>query len=152
MQDESELVGVIGHEIAHVTRHHYRDALVKQAGLSLLVQALIGDDAGAITQLVAQSFASLASLSVSRNNESESDTYGTRYAADVGRNPMGIAKFFQRMNSQGIEILSTHPKSDTRVEDVTRQVNGNTTLKAVAADSAVTNYKDRFQQNTAVIR
>ena len=51
MKDESELVGVLGHEIAHVTRHHYRDALAKQAGLSVLLQVLVGDDAGQLTQV-----------------------------------------------------------------------------------------------------
>jgi predicted Zn-dependent protease len=152
MQDESELVGVIGHEIAHVTRHHYRDALAKQAGLSLLVQALVGNDAGKLTQLVAQSFATLAALSISRSNESEADTYGTRYEGAVCRNPMGIAKFFQRMENQGITILSTHPKAENRVEEVTKQVNADPVLRALSLDSAATNFRTRFEQRTAVIR
>jgi predicted Zn-dependent protease len=152
MRDESELVGVIGHEIAHVTRHHYRDALAKQAGLSLLIQALVGDDAGQIVTLVAQSFAGLSSLAVTRSNESEADDYGTRYTGAVERNPLGIAKYFGRVEGTGLEWFSTHPEPENRVEDVYEQVNRSATLRALAADSATTNYKSTFDAKTAVIR
>ncbi len=152
MQNESELAGVLGHEIAHVTQHHYRDAMVKQQGLSLLVQALVGDDAGKITELVASSFVQLTSLQISQGNESDADAYGTRYEAAIGRNPMGIANFFSRMQDQGIAILSTHPQPSSRVADVTAEVNGDATLQALAADSLNTNYKSRFEQYVGPIR
>lgn len=152
MKDESELVGVLGHEIAHVTRHHYRDALAKQAGLSVLLQVLVGDDAGQLTQVVAQTFGSLASLSVSRDNESDADKYGTKYTAATGRNPLGIAKYFGRVKNPGPAWLSTHPAPKNRVETVKAQVRTTPSYAALAANSAVTDYKARFEQKTAVIR
>jgi predicted Zn-dependent protease len=152
MKDESELVGVLGHEIAHVTRHHYRDALAQQAGLSILLQALVGQDANQLTQLVAQSFGALASLSVSRDNETESDKYGTKYTAATGRNPLGIAKYFERVPNPGPQWLSTHPAPKNRVETVKAIVRTNTNYASLAANSSVTDYKSRFDQKTAVIR
>ncbi len=152
MKDESELVGVIGHEIAHVTRHHYRDALAKQAGLSVLLQVLVGEDGGQLKQVVAQTFGSLASLSVSRDNESDADKYGTKYTAATGRNPLGIAKYFERVKNPGPAWLSTHPAPKNRVETVKAQVRKTPTYAALAANSAVTDYKSRFDQRTAVIR
>jgi predicted Zn-dependent protease len=152
MRDESELAGVLGHEIAHVTRHHYREAMARQAGLELLVQAVGGGNAGQIRQLVAQSFGALASLKVSRDNESDADTYGTRYTAAIGRNPLGIAKYFGRIKGTGFEWLSTHPEPGNRVGDVREQVRKNSAFNALAADSATTNYRSRFQQMTAAIR
>jgi predicted Zn-dependent protease len=152
MRDESELAGVLGHEISHVTQHHYRDALAKQAGIALLIDALVGDDAGAIRQLVAQTFFSLAGLAVTRSNESEADQYGTRDMGLIGRNPLGIAKYFTRVPNPGPQWLSSHPAPANRVESVENQVNGSTSLKALAADSAQTNYKSRFDAMTAVIR
>ena len=149
MRDESELAGVLGHEIAHVTRHHYRDALAQQAGLSLLLQALIGDDAGKILQLVAAGFASLAALAITRENEEEADVYGTRYEGAVRRNPMGIANFFARMQSQGLSILSTHPLPGDRVGDVTAQVNGDPALSALNVDSL--KFQARFQYYTGPV-
>lgn len=152
MKDESELAGVIGHEIAHVTRHHYRDALAKQTGMSILFQALLGNDAGQLTQVVAQTFGTLASLSVSRDNETDADGAGTRYLAATGRNPLGIAKYFERVKNPGPQWLSTHPAPANRVETIKAQVRTNATYSALAANSAVTDYKSRFDQMTAVIR
>jgi len=152
MQDESELVGVIGHEIAHVTRHHYRNAMAKQAGLSILIQALVDDNSGAITQLVAQTFGSLAVLGVSRENESEADHYGTQYAGAMKRNPLGIAKFFARFNDNSFDWFSTHPAPEKRVETVTAQVDKSSVLKALATNSSQTDYKDRFITNTKPLR
>jgi predicted Zn-dependent protease len=150
MQDESELVGVLGHEIAHVTRHHYRDALAKQASFSLLVQALMGNDAGKLAQLVAGSLVGLASLRVSQDNEKEADEYGTLYEAAVGRNPLGIAKYFARVKGSGIPWFSTHPDPGDRVEDVTAQVNASPQLKALADTSR--NYTAQFLSKTQVVR
>ncbi|MEO7425874.1 MAG: M48 family metalloprotease [Fibrobacteria bacterium] len=152
MRNESELAGVLGHEIAHVTQHHYRDAMAKDAALSLILQALLGNDAGQLTQLVAGSFASLAQLKVSRDNESEADYYGTKYIGAVGRNPLGIATLFSRFDAGGpASWLSTHPAPENRVGDVTSEVNGSTTLKAIAADSATTNFTVNFTEKTKVL-
>jgi predicted Zn-dependent protease len=152
MRDESELVGVLGHEIAHVTRHHYRDALAKETGLSILVQVLAGNDAGQLKQVVAQTFGSLASLSVSRSNETDADEAGTKYLAATGRNPLGIAKYFERVKNPGPQWLSTHPAPKNRVETVKAQVRANSGYAALAANSSVTDFKSRFDQKTAVIR
>ncbi len=151
MKDESELAGVLGHEIAHVTQHHYRDAMAKDAALSLLFQALLGNDAGKLTQLVAGSFFQLAAIKVTRTNEAEADEYGTKHVAYVHRNPMGIAKFFSRYPGTGFGWLSTHPDPPDRVGSVTAEVNGIASYKALAADSLVTNYQARFEQKTAAL-
>lgn len=118
MQSESELAGVLAHEIAHVTQHHYRDAMMKTAGISLVVQALAGNDSSVLKSAVKGLFTQLAELKVSRSNEDEADAYGTRYLGYAGWDPYGIADFFSRMPSTGIEWLSTHPDPATRVQAV----------------------------------
>lgn len=153
MNDESELAGVLGHEIAHVTWHHYRDALAKQAGMGILLDALLGNDAGKLAQLVAGSLFQLAALKVTRSNEAEADHYGTIYCGRAGRNPLGIAKYFSRSHAGGIpEWLSSHPGSDKRVEEVSAQVNASPNLKTLAADSATTNFTTRFLTSTRAVR
>jgi predicted Zn-dependent protease len=90
---------------------------------------------------------------VSRDNESEADHYGTIYAGNVGRNPLGVAKFFSRMPPEGLAAMaSTHPAPETRVADVEDEVKQSASLTALAADSATTNFQTRFQQMTAVLR
>jgi predicted Zn-dependent protease len=152
MKDESELAGVLGHEIAHVTQHHYRDALAKETGLSVLIQVLAGENASELKKVVAQTFGTLASLSVSRDNESDADENGTRYLAATGRNPLGIAKYFERVKNPGPQWLSTHPAPKNRVATVKAQVSKNTAYTALANNAAVTDYKARFDQMTAIVR
>jgi predicted Zn-dependent protease len=151
MKDESELVGVLGHEISHITRHHYRKSMSEDAAFSLLLQALVGNDSSALVQLVAGSFKSLTLLKASRNNEADADYYGTLKAGLVKRNPLGIAKFFGRVKSQGFAFFSTHPDPGDRVGDVTDEVNTSGILKPIADDSAATNYRTRFQLKAAPI-
>jgi beta-barrel assembly-enhancing protease len=152
MQDESELSGVLSHEIAHITMHHYRDAMAKDASFSILLQALFGNSSSQLTQLVAGSIHSLAALQVTSRNEAEADEVGTENVGRINRNPLGIAKFFSRYASGGLLAwISTHPDPPNRVRDVTAEVNASTSLKAIAADSATTNYKSRFVTNTAVL-
>jgi predicted Zn-dependent protease len=136
MKSESELMGVLGHELAHVTRHHYRDALAQQVGLSVLIDAVTGGG-GALTQFVGQFFGSMMSLSVSRENEYEADATGTIYLSRSGRHPTGIADFFSRMKDAGLAWLSTHPASSDRVDKVQAQVQGDATMRDQAANSTL---------------
>lgn len=142
--NESELAGVLGHEMAHITKHHYRDAVVKQAGLSILLDALVGNDASQLTQAVAGMFSTLTQLKVSRENEDEADATGTRYLGDSRRNPTGIATLFSRMPSSGIDWLSTHPASGDRVKAVTSEVSSEAATKGWdTSDSA--KFQSRFE-------
>ena len=151
MNNEAELSGVLGHEISHVVWHHYRDALAKTAGMGILLDALLGDDAGKLAQVVAGSLFQLAALKVSRSNESEADHYGTIYSGKAGRNPLGIANYFARAKEAGFAWLSSHPGSADRVEDVTDQVNASASLKALAADSS-SNFTARFTAAQSLIK
>ncbi len=120
--NEAELAGVLAHEMAHITKHHYRDAVMKQAGLSILMDALLGENASQLSQAVASMFSTLSQLKVSRENEDDADATGTRYLGDSRRNPTGIATLFSRMPSSGIDWLSTHPASTDRVGAVNKLV------------------------------
>lgn len=150
MEDEAELAGVLGHEIAHVTWHHYRDALAKTAGMGLLIDVLLGDDAGQLAQVVAGSLFQIAALKVTRSNESEADFHGTLYSGGADRNPRGIAKYFARVKDMGFSWISSHPGPGDRVQTVNAQVDANPSLKAIA-DSAH-DFRTRFIEKTAVIR
>jgi beta-barrel assembly-enhancing protease len=152
MENECELAGVLGHEIAHVTQHHYRDAMAKQAGLSLLVQALVNDNSGQITQLVAGSLFGLASLGVSRSNESEADHYGTLYLGNTERNPLGIATFFERMEGSSLDWFSTHPAPTTRVQDVKDEVQADSKLNALATKHPAVDFEEVFLHRTRALR
>ncbi len=147
LKDESELSGVLGHEITHVTHHHYRRQLAKNTTLGLALDVALGAaGAGQGGQLAAGALFQLAGLKFTRSDEAEADQGGTVITARMGRNPMGIAKYFQRAKSAGTpEWLSDHPGNKNRVQAVTKTVNGNAQFRRLASDSSVTNYASRFQ-------
>ncbi len=153
MQDESELVGVLGHEITHVTHHHYRQQLAKQTTLGLALQAvLVASNAGQGSQMAAGAAFQLAGLKFSRSDETDADKGGTLTLGRTSRNPLGIAKYFNRSKNQGVpEWLSDHPGNKNRVGAVEKIVDRDAKLKALAADSVHTNYRERYQQHIGAL-
>ncbi|XOV75299.1 MAG: M48 family metalloprotease [Phycisphaerales bacterium] len=91
MDNEAQLAGVLGHEIAHVTARHANNRLVRQAGLSLAAAiggVVIGSDED--LQLLVNGLvtgAGVYALTFDRGQESESDQLGMRYMAQAGYNP-----------------------------------------------------------------
>lgn len=153
MQNESELMGVLGHEITHVTHHHYRRQLAKSTTLGLALQGvLIGTGAGQGTQMAAGAAFQLAGLQFSRSDETDADEGGTLALAKAGRNPTGIATYFERAKSAGIpEWLSSHPGNSSRVKHVNKMVARDPKMKALAEQGAATAFADRFRQHVAAL-
>ena len=153
LHDESELIGVLGHEITHVTHHHYRQQVAKNTALSVALQTVLtSTNAGAVSQLAAGAVAQLATLKFSRTDESDADKGGTLTLGRVGRDPLGIAKYFTRAQSMGVpEWLSDHPGNGNRVKAVTKIVDADPKLKALAADAVHTDYQQRYQQHVSAL-
>jgi predicted Zn-dependent protease len=126
-QSESELMGVLGHEVGHVVRHHSREGMVKQAGASTVIGIFLGDG---IAGLIGELGATFWLLGNSRENELEADEMGYYYTNKIGISSKGLSDFFARglkTNAQGkcenpkkessiFDVLSTHPPSCERVE------------------------------------
>ncbi len=116
LDNEDELAGVIGHEIAHADRRHSTDQLTKQYGISLLLQAALGEESA-----LAEVGAGLLLLKYGRDAESEADEYSVRYLCPTDYNAAGGAGFFEKIEAAGgsstPEFLSTHPSPDKRIEN-----------------------------------
>jgi predicted Zn-dependent protease len=123
----SELAGVLGHEIAHVTRRHSVNQMVKAqranvglTGLCLFVPSACQGVAGAGVQLIAQG----AFAKFSRDDEVEADRYGVQYVTRAGIDPRGVPAMFQillgerKANPSGVEaFFASHPIEESRVAD-----------------------------------
>ncbi len=126
-ESEAELVGVLGHEIGHVTARHSVSRISKTqlaAGVwgmgSVLVPELRDYEALAGVGL------QLAFLKFSRDDERQSDRLGVRYMAQAGYDPgelsevMGmLARVTSGEDGSGPpEWLSTHPNPENREETI----------------------------------
>jgi predicted Zn-dependent protease len=121
-ENEDQLGAVLGHEVAHVTEHHSVERanreLTTRVGVTA-VGAIWGSTAGDMSQLGAQLG---LSLPYGRAQESEADVVGLAYMSDAGFDPRQSVKLWKNMaeKNKGAppEFLSTHPSSDTRIDDL----------------------------------
>jgi beta-barrel assembly-enhancing protease len=120
--DESELAGVIGHEIAHVTQRHIAERLVAAYGIEALSAIALGQNPGMAGQIAKQVLGGGSLLAYGRDQESEADMKGLPYSLRAGYDPGGFVRLFKKLaKGEGpgfTVILQSHPMPSQRVEDV----------------------------------
>jgi predicted Zn-dependent protease len=134
--NESELAGVLAHEIAHVTQRHIARS-VQNAGrtnmasaaavlAAILISATTGmpSDMMLGTITAAQGLAAQQQINFTRTNEAEADRVGMTFLANAGFDPYGMPAFFwtlqQRSGNAGANIpdlLRTHPVTTERIAE-----------------------------------
>lgn len=130
---DDEVAAIMGHEIAHALREHSREKMAKQMGTGLaargvgaLVSGIFGIDPG-ITGSVANYGAQLIGLKFSRNDEREADLVGLDIAARAGFDPRAGIALWRKMAALDkrapIEVLSTHPGGESRIQDMEQHMN-----------------------------
>lgn len=118
LDQEDHFAGVLGHEIAHAANRHATEQMSKQYGIDVLISFLLGKNPGIGAELAA----GLVGLEFSREDEEEADAYSVYYLCETLYASDGTAGFFEKLVEEGSlevpEFLSTHPSSDSRVEDI----------------------------------
>lgn len=133
-RDESELAGVLAHEIAHVTQRHLVRAYEASSRLGLptaaamLAAILLGaatqSDAGIAAAVAVQASSLQYQINFTRANEQEADRIGIHTLSRVQIDPFGMADFFGRLQranrlygERPPEFLSTHPVTANRIAE-----------------------------------
>jgi predicted Zn-dependent protease len=121
----SELAGVIGHEIAHVTMRHSVDQMRSRTRTSILVTVFC-----AVTSICSSSAARVAIdvggqvlfAKYSRDDESQADSAAVGYLVTGGIDPRGIPAMFERLRAirqadpSALDAwFGSHPLEESRV-------------------------------------
>jgi len=116
-----EVMGVMGHELAHVSERHHVRSIINSLGIYAVLSAMIGD-VTAIAGTIASSGSDLASLSNSRKFETEADEQGFKFLQQAHINPQGLIDFFGTLEKEheksvldDLSFLSTHPVTKDRI-------------------------------------
>jgi beta-barrel assembly-enhancing protease len=134
---ESQLAGVLAHEIAHISERHAADQLTKSLvanGLLGLLGAVLGNDRGArAAQTGARILASGYMLKFSRDDEREADAVGADMMRRAGWDPRGMIEFMEMLRrEQGSDphrvqvFLSSHPAPGERASRLRTTLRGKT--------------------------
>ncbi|MCB1672012.1 MAG: M48 family metallopeptidase [Gammaproteobacteria bacterium] len=100
MNSEAELVGVLGHEVGHVTaRHAARQITQQQIGMiGLIGGSIISETVRNNTESILQAM-QLLSLRYSRQDEAQADELGYRYLVRTEHNPEGLTAVMRMLQS-----------------------------------------------------
>ncbi|MGC9080086.1 beta-barrel assembly-enhancing protease [Sulfurihydrogenibium sp.] len=126
LDNESELAGVMAHEIGHITARHHARFLEKTYGMNLLLNILAVATSNSQYQQVilqlAQVSAGLLQLKYSRDQENEADALGVRFAYEAGYDPRGLITTFEKFKAMekvnAPSWLLTHPLPEDRIKNV----------------------------------
>lgn len=137
-QNESELAGVLSHEIAHVTQHHLARMVAAQqrAGLAsmaaLAVAILAARSNPQVSQAAiaaAQAGTIQAQLNFTREHEREADRIGLQIMDKSGLDVHAVPVFFERLQKAtriyetgAPSYLRTHPLTFERIADVQNRI------------------------------
>jgi hypothetical protein len=139
--DESELAGVIAHEMAHDAARHANKLMKRATIAGIFYQAaqiaamiLTGGVAGIGTYYALQYgfyglglVLNLNLLGVSREYEMEADQLGIQYSWNAGYDPSGFIRFFDKIATSegyvnGASWFRTHPPFYQRMVDTRREI------------------------------
>jgi len=118
-ENEAEVSGVMGHEVAHIELNHVMKKLVKEMGLSVLISMTGG---GGGSEIIKEAAKILSSSAYDRTLEKEADIKAVDYMLNANLNPEDFANFMFKLAEDRSQIeeklawISTHPESMERAE------------------------------------
>ncbi len=158
MDNEAQLAGVLGHEVAHVTARHVNDrmgqrVLVSGVLMGLGVAAQTNDeDWLKVLGVGAGVGGTVYLLSYDRSQEHQADKYGVKYMVKNSYNPKGqvqVMRILAAADTRGggsgqPEFLSTHPYPKSRIAKLKKLIK-NKYAKATR-DPAYGFHAERFHE------
>jgi predicted Zn-dependent protease len=129
MQDESELAGVLAHELTHVLHHHglagvkndaNADAL-KAAG-SIALKSNGADRFGIFDKLADPAVDGVVKKGYARDQELDADRNAVGLLVAAGYDPNGLVRFLQKLQSSGGDLMSTHPGKAQRISSAQAEI------------------------------
>jgi predicted Zn-dependent protease len=138
-RNESELAGVLAHEVSHVSQRHIAQRMADSrqsnliTGAATLAAILAGAGTGNPQVVQGAISAGMAAtvqtaISFTLQNEKEADRVGMQLLAGAGFDPRGMPSFFEQMAQQSrfyetaySDFLRTHPLDTERISEATER-------------------------------
>ena len=129
VRNESELAGVLAHEIAHVVQKHHlhalqnemRTSLVADAGSSVVAREAAGHRRAWPPSEIIKAGKTIYIRGLDKGDEYEADRMGVVIAARAGYSPYGLVGVLQTLSAEqeqkGLALMmKTHPNPSDRID------------------------------------
>jgi beta-barrel assembly-enhancing protease len=157
LRTESELAGVLAHEVAHVVRKHHLNAMRKGAFVGLLAQgaqvAASGSQSEELVNALVGPTKELYARGLDKSDEFEADRMGIVLATRAGYDAWGLPNAIQTLaaikaDDNAVKLLfKTHPSPASRLEQLSTVMGTSFDAYANGAQNA-----ERYQRMTQRVR
>jgi predicted Zn-dependent protease len=131
IKNESELAGVLGHEITHISHKHAVNAIQK-GNMVKVGSDVAGSRVMFLDGLTNKVYEMVIENKFDRNDEMDSDKTGVLLAQKLGYAPNGLGQFLTRLDERNKDtpaqngLFASHPDTKARIEKVTNTAKGAT--------------------------
>lgn len=124
LSNESELAGVLAHEMVHVLSKHHLAALQKSARMSIagdLASEALKDKGGAVLEKAVKAGTEVYAKGLDKDDEFEADRKGIVIATRAGYDPYGLPAVLQMLDAANAQdsslalMFKTHPAPRDRL-------------------------------------
>ena len=109
--DDTELAGVIAHEIGHILNSHVAKQSIINAITATAVNKVNVNDKVKTGAAIVQN---LSMKKLSRDEETEADVTGVDLMTKAGYNPLAMVSVLYKISGNYVDILEDHPSGDKR--------------------------------------
>ena len=125
-KNEQQLIGVLGHEIAHIEKNHVMKKLSKEIGFSVLMSITTGNNNGRVIREIMHT---LSSSAYDRSLEKEADITSVEYMLKANIDPAPFADFLYEMSfdnklESALSWVNSHPESEERAKYILEYIKG----------------------------
>lgn len=123
--DNNEILAVLAHEQGHLVHRHSLEQAISSLGIGILIVVITGDSSDLLLAIPTL----LATSQYSQKAEFEADKFAIDELKRLDISPNHLANFFEKMAKEhgeddgGWSMLSTHPDTQKRIEQVRKHSN-----------------------------
>lgn len=130
-KNEQALIGVLGHEIAHIENNHVMKKLSKEIGFSVLMSITTGNNNNSVIREIMHT---LSSSAYDRTLEKEADITSVEYMLKAEVDPAPLADFLYEMSfdnklESALSWMNSHPESEERAKYILEYIKGKKTSR-----------------------
>lgn len=135
-ENEAEIAAVMAHELGHAEQRHPTESLSRQMGAQMVMDIVLGKDAGPYKQQAANLLMAGGISAYSRSAELQADEIAVYVLNRAGYDPKALVSFFEKLVALeqqsgaggGMTLFASHPPTQERI---------NTAKKLIASFGAV---------------